>query len=121
MAQASIIVIERLIRHRHKVKSAITATAKPGLPQQGIHEALPTSSPDLHLRALWLAPSQEKGIGFELVRRIMESLKDMYAVDIVCDEVLVPFYEKLGFGRCVGMVRRKSGKQELATVEGSHQ
>ncbi|MHB9030578.1 MAG: GNAT family N-acetyltransferase [Candidatus Latescibacterota bacterium] len=48
-----------------------------------------------------------QGIGSELVRRMLESLDGMYAVDIVCDPDVAPFYEKLGFARCVGMIQRK--------------
>jgi ribosomal protein S18 acetylase RimI-like enzyme len=48
-----------------------------------------------------------QGIGTELVRRMLASLEGMYAVDIVCDPDVAPFYEKLGFARCAGMIRRK--------------
>ena len=37
-----------------------------------------------------------QGIGRELVRRMLDRLRDRYAVDLVCDEDLVPFYEALG-------------------------
>ena len=52
-----------------------------------------------------------KGIGRELVRRMLSDLKDMYAVDIVCDELLAPFYQKIGFSRCAGMVKRNHHNQ----------
>jgi GNAT superfamily N-acetyltransferase len=37
-----------------------------------------------------------QGIGRELVRRMLDRLRDRYAIDLVCDEDLVPFYEALG-------------------------
>jgi GNAT superfamily N-acetyltransferase len=37
-----------------------------------------------------------QGIGQELVRRMLARLADRYAIDLVCDEDLVPFYERLG-------------------------
>ena len=37
-----------------------------------------------------------QGIGRELVRRILARLADRYAIDLVCDEDLAPFYERLG-------------------------
>jgi GNAT superfamily N-acetyltransferase len=37
-----------------------------------------------------------RGIGSELVRRVLERYRDRYAIDLVCDEELVPFYERLG-------------------------
>lgn len=40
---------------------------------------------------------QGRGIGAELVRRIVAELNGMYAIDLCCDANLLPFYEKLGF------------------------
>ena len=49
---------------------------------------------------------QGKGIGQELMKRMLESLSGMYAIDVVCDEAVAPFYDKMGFSRCVGMIKR---------------
>lgn len=57
---------------------------------------------------------QGKGIGTELVRRMVETLEDMYAIDIVCDESVAPFYKTRGFDRCVGMVKRNYINQGAA-------
>lgn len=57
---------------------------------------------------------QGKGIGKELVTRMLESLSGMYAIDIVCDESVASFYDKLGLSRCVGMVRRNYENQGTA-------
>lgn len=46
---------------------------------------------------------QARGIGTELVRRMLELLEDRYMVDLSCDEELVPFYERFGMSRWVGM------------------
>ena len=51
------------------------------------------------------------GIGTELVKQMLETLQNMYAIDIVCDESVAPFYESKDFGRCVGMVKRNYEKQ----------
>jgi GNAT superfamily N-acetyltransferase len=48
-----------------------------------------------------------QGIGRELVRRALDRLRDRYAIDLVCDEELVPFYEDLGFTRLVAMAIRQ--------------
>lgn len=37
-----------------------------------------------------------RGIGSELVRRVLDRLGDRYSIDLVCDPDLVPFYERLG-------------------------
>ncbi|MEQ8170776.1 MAG: GNAT family N-acetyltransferase [Candidatus Eremiobacterota bacterium] len=52
-----------------------------------------------------------KGIGTKLVECMTESLRNMYAVDIVCDEDVVPFYKDKGFIRCAGMVKRNYENQ----------
>jgi ribosomal protein S18 acetylase RimI-like enzyme len=46
---------------------------------------------------------QGRGIGTELVRRMLELLGSVYMVDLCCDEELVPFYERFGMARFVGM------------------
>lgn len=40
---------------------------------------------------------QGQGIGRELVRRMLARLNHLYSIDLVCDEELIPFYERLGF------------------------
>ena len=37
-----------------------------------------------------------RGIGRELMSRLLARLGDRYAIDLACDEHLVPFYEGLG-------------------------
>lgn len=49
---------------------------------------------------------QGRGIGKALVERIIAELDGMYAIDLCCDENLVPYYEKLGFIGCAGAARR---------------
>jgi ribosomal protein S18 acetylase RimI-like enzyme len=49
-----------------------------------------------------------RGIGTELMRRLLGRLEGLYMVDLGCDEDLVPFYERLGLrrvGAAVGMRR----------------
>ncbi len=47
-----------------------------------------------------------RGIGTELVRRMLSQLSDLYSVDLVCDDDLVPFYEGFGMHRWTAMIRR---------------
>jgi ribosomal protein S18 acetylase RimI-like enzyme len=42
---------------------------------------------------------QGRGIGAELVRRLLAQLGDLYMVDLCCDEDVVGFYERLGLHR----------------------
>jgi ribosomal protein S18 acetylase RimI-like enzyme len=48
-----------------------------------------------------------RGIASELVRRLFARLDDRYMIDLVCDETLVPFYERLGMARVTAMVIRR--------------
>lgn len=50
---------------------------------------------------------QRRGIGSELVGRLLRRLADRYMVDLVCDEDLVPFYERFGMARYGAMVLRR--------------
>jgi ribosomal protein S18 acetylase RimI-like enzyme len=48
-----------------------------------------------------------RGVGSELVRRLMAELDGFYAVDLMCDPELQPFYERFGMHPSVGMVIRR--------------
>jgi ribosomal protein S18 acetylase RimI-like enzyme len=54
---------------------------------------------------------QERGIGSKLMRRMIDSLQDMYAIDLVCDEDVQPFYDRLGFQRARAMSVRNFDRQ----------
>ncbi|MBM4079513.1 MAG: GNAT family N-acetyltransferase [Planctomycetes bacterium] len=49
---------------------------------------------------------RRKGIGRELVRRMLHELRNFPCIDLTCDPALQPFYEKCGMRRSVGMVVR---------------
>lgn len=49
---------------------------------------------------------QNRGVGAELVRRMVAELDGMYAIDLMCDPSLVGWYEKLGFQGSTGAVLR---------------
>jgi ribosomal protein S18 acetylase RimI-like enzyme len=40
---------------------------------------------------------QGRGIGSELVRRLLAALDGIYMIDVCCDAELEPFYRRLGF------------------------
>jgi GNAT superfamily N-acetyltransferase len=56
-----------------------------------------------------------RGIGSELVRRLLDQLDGCYAVDAMCDPELQPFYARLGLRPATGVSRRnyarRSGRQ----------
>ncbi len=73
-----------------------------------------------HIPLLEVLPEYRgQGIGSTLVRKMIESLDGMYAIDVVCDESVDCFYRRNGFGTCVGMVRRNyenQGAKRIAEV-----
>lgn len=58
-----------------------------------------------------LPENQGQGIGLELTRRMLEKLKDLYMVDLLCDEELQSFYARLGMKRAQGMFLRNYERQ----------
>lgn len=51
---------------------------------------------------------QGRGIGTELMRRLLGDLSGTYMVDVACDEALVPFYERLGLERLDAALGRRN-------------
>ena len=49
---------------------------------------------------------RRRGIATELLRRMLDGLGPLYMVDTVCDEALLPFYERCGFTRGFAVMRR---------------
>lgn len=52
-----------------------------------------------------------KGIGQELVRRMLAKLSGLYMVDLICDPEAQPFYERLGMKKAAGMMVRRYERQ----------
>ncbi|MEU7476280.1 GNAT family N-acetyltransferase [Lentzea sp. NPDC042327] len=53
-----------------------------------------------------LPQHQGRGIGAELVRRVVAEGAHLYSIDLVCDEELRPYYERLGMTAVTGMILR---------------
>jgi ribosomal protein S18 acetylase RimI-like enzyme len=47
-----------------------------------------------------------QGIGKHLVAQMLERLANLYMIDLLCDEALQGFYERLGMQRAQGMMIR---------------
>ena len=54
---------------------------------------------------------KNRGIGKELVKRILSEFVDLYMVDLTCDKQLQPYYEKLGLVPMTGMMKRNFERQ----------
>lgn len=47
-----------------------------------------------------------QGVGTELVRRLLDRLAGLYMIDVMCDDDVRPFYERLGFVGAGGAITR---------------
>lgn len=54
---------------------------------------------------------KNKGIGKELVKRMLKELDDIYMIDLCCDDDLIPYYEKFGMLKSNGMLVRNYNMQ----------
>lgn len=54
---------------------------------------------------------RNKGIGTELVKRMLQELDSLYMIDLCCDEDLVAFYEELGLRKSQAMIGRNYQNQ----------
>lgn len=57
---------------------------------------------------------QSKGIGQQLVFKMKEELSHLYMIDLLCDEELIPYYEKQGMMKATGAVIRNYENQNGA-------
>ena len=54
---------------------------------------------------------QGRGIGGELVRRMLERLDGLYMIDLTCDKDKIGFYERFGLRPSNGMMIRNMNRQ----------
>lgn len=54
---------------------------------------------------------QNQGIGKTLVKKMLDQLKHLYMIDLLCDENLQGYYEKLGMNKAQGMMIRNYKNQ----------
>jgi ribosomal protein S18 acetylase RimI-like enzyme len=54
---------------------------------------------------------QGRGIGKELLRRMLEKLQNLYMVDVLCDAEMQSFYAAAGMQPGIGMMLRNYGRQ----------
>lgn len=99
----------RILQGSHTVVLAIDAETRQVVGfvnaiSDGFHAAF---IPNLEV----LPAYQGQGIGSELVRRLLDALKDFYSVDLICDPDVQPFYDRLGLQRAQGMARRNFARQ----------
>ena len=82
----------------------------------GFGTALSDGVAAAYIPFLEVLPShQRQGIGSELLRRLLDSLVDLYMVDLSCDPDVGAFYESLGMtpGSAM-MIRRRDALESLS-------
>ena len=52
-----------------------------------------------------------KGVGSELMRRMLEKLSGLYMIDLLCDPEVQPFYARLGMRPATGILVRNYERQ----------
>jgi len=58
-----------------------------------------------------LPSHQGRGIGRGLIQRLLDSMRDLYMVDVTCDADLQPFYRMAGMKPATGMILRRYDAQ----------
>jgi predicted N-acetyltransferase YhbS len=87
--------------------SSLVVVARDGDQVVGFVNALSDGELAVYIPLLEVRSShQSKGIGSELVRRVLSHFDRAYMVDAVCDADKAPLYERLGMTRLVGMAHR---------------
>jgi GNAT superfamily N-acetyltransferase len=98
----------RILRSSHRVVLALEQDRVVGFVNAISDGVLSAYIPLLEV----LPTHQGRGIGTELVRRMLQGLRGHYMVDLTCDAELQPFYERLGLRRGTGMMLRDFAAQD---------
>ncbi len=52
-----------------------------------------------------------KGVGKNLIKKMLVVLKDLYMIDLTCDKSLQPYYKQFGLKKSCGMMSRNYKRQ----------
>ena len=61
---------------------------------------------------------QHRGIGSDLVQRMLDQLEPLYMIDLCCDDEMMPFYDRFGFTRGRSMLKRSYPHQAGRVING---
>lgn len=100
-------------RHLEVLKgSALVVLARDGERVVGFVTAISDGVLSAYIPLLEVLPEYHgRGIGSELMRRVLARLRDLYMVDLCCDAGLEPFYTRLGlqtWDRGMGLRNREA-------------
>ena len=98
---------EQHLRLLHHSTHCILAIDEQAARVIGFVNALTDGSQSAFIPLLEVLPAyQRRGIGSELLHRMLAILANYPCIDLTCDPELQPFYERHGMIRSVGMVLR---------------
>lgn len=98
----------RLLRGSYRVVLAVHDGQVIGFVQAVSDGVLTAYIPLLEVLPAW----QGRGVGRALMTRMRDELRHLYAVDLGCDDHLVPYYEGLGMRRGNLMFTRNFARQD---------
>ncbi|GHG17817.1 GNAT family N-acetyltransferase [Deinococcus indicus] len=98
----------RLLRGSYRVVLAVHDGQVIGFVQAISDGVLTAYIPLLEVLPAW----QGRGVGRALMTRMQAELRHLYAVDLGCDDNLVPYYEALGMRRGNLMFTRNYARQD---------
>ncbi len=92
----------------------VLARERDGEPLVGFVAAISDGVLSAYISLLEVRPEYRgKGVGTELVTRLLALVEDLYMVDVMCDVHVRPFYERLGFTAAPGAAIRRKGRATL--------
>ena len=102
-------VLLSILEKSYKIQLAIDSTTNHVV---GFITALSDTVLSAYIPFLEVLPVyQNRGIGKELVKKMLLELSDFYMIDLVCDPDLQVWYKEIGFERSIGMSYRNYSKQ----------
>ena len=102
---------EKLLQLLQNSRYRLLATDKESGSVMGYITALSDDVLFGHISSLEVLPDYQKlGIGKRLVDGMMSQLDHLYAIDLVCDPDVQPFYERCGFKPWSSMIVRRPGR-----------
>ena len=100
---------EQLLLSLQGSYAVVLAVDRPSLSVVGLISAVSDGFLSAYIPLLEVLPEyQGRGIGTELVERMMGQLSHMRMVDLVCDEPLTDFYSRFGMCRARAMIIRRN-------------
>lgn len=108
------VTLERLIRGSAHVVAAVDRSANRLV---GFVTAVSDGVLCAYIPLLEVLPEyQGRGIGKELMQRMLDTLSGHYMIDLLCDERMQTHYERLGMKHAHGMMIRRYEKNKRATT-----